>query len=172
MSGRRTGRYVYGTAIALAVAFAARSQSVEQTFIREAVQSNIAEVRLGELAAQRADSETVRKFGETVRIDHQAALHRATNLAKSLKVEPPAEPTTEAEGFYKGLAQLSGAEFDAAFVSHMIAAHEAEIAAYSRNANSNDDAVAAMIADTLPKLRAHLATAQALQRGTSEHTRH
>jgi putative membrane protein len=172
MSGRRTGRYVYGTAIALFAAFAARGQSIEQAFIREAIQSNLAEVRLGELAAQRADSETVRKFGETVRVDHHAALQRATNLAKSLKVEPPAEPTTEAEGFYQGLAQLSGAEFDAAFVSHMIAAHEAEIAAYSRSANSNDDAVAAMIADTLPKLRAHLATAQALQRGTGEHTRH
>jgi putative membrane protein len=172
MSGRRTGRYVYGTAIALAAVFAARGQSVEQAFIKEAIQGNLAEVRLGELATQRAESETVRKFGETVRVDHHAALHRATNLAKSLKVDPPAEPTTEAEGFYHSLAQLSGPEFDAAFVSHMIASHEAEIAAYSRIANSNDDAVAAMIADTLPKLRAHLATAQALQRGASEHTRH
>jgi putative membrane protein len=171
MSGRRTGPYVYATAIALAV-FAARGQSVEQAFIDDAVRSNLAEVRLGELAAQRAESEAVRRFGETVRVDHHAALLRATNLAKSLKVDPPAEPTTEAEGFYQGLAQLSGAEFDAAFVSHMITAHEADIAAYSRIANSNDDAVAAMIADTLPKLRAHLATAQALQRGTSEHTRH
>jgi putative membrane protein len=172
MSGRRTGRYVYGPAIALAAVFAANGQSLEQAFVKEAIQGNLAEVRLGELAAQRAESETVRKFGETVRIDHHAALQRATNLAKSLKVDPPAAPTTAAEGFYQGLAQLSGAEFDAAFVSHMIAAHEAEIAAYSRNANSNDDAVAAMIADTLPKLRAHLATAQALQRGAGEHARH
>lgn len=171
MSGRRAGRYVYGTAIALSAVFAGHGQSVEQSFIKDAVRSNLAEVRLGELAAQRAESAAVRKFGETVRVDHHAALHRATNLAKSLQVDPPAEPTTEAEGFYQGLAQLSGAEFDAAFVSHMITAHEAEIAAYSRNANSNDDAVAAMIADTLPKLRAHLATAHALQRGESEHTR-
>jgi putative membrane protein len=172
MTEGRTTRYVYGTVIALAAVFAARGQSAEQAFIQDAVRGNLAEVRLGELAAQRAESEAVRKFGETVRVDHHAALYRATNLAKSLNVDPPAEPTTEAEGFYHGLAQLSGAEFDAAFVSHMISAHEAAIAAYSRNANSNDDAVAAMIADTLPKLRAHLATAEALQRGASEHTRH
>jgi putative membrane protein len=172
MSGRRAGRYAYAIAMVLAAVSAARGQSGEQTFIKDAVQGNLAEVRLGELAAHRAESEAVRKFGEAVRVDHHAALQRATNLAKSLKVDPPTEPTTEAEGFYQGLAQLSGAKFDAAFVSHMIAAHEAEIAAYSRNANSDDDAVAAMIADTLPKLRAHLATAQALQRGASEHTQH
>ena len=161
-----------GIGAALVVNFAARGQSEEQAFIKQAVQGNIAEVRLGELAAQRADTDAVRKFAETVRVDHQAALKRATNLAKSLKVEAPTTPTTEAEGFYAGLAQLTGAQFDAAFVSHMITAHEAEIAVYSRHANSDDDAVATMIADALPKLKAHLAAAQALQRGAPAHTQH
>src|SRR5262245_60118580 len=160
---------------ALAVTLAAASQSDEQTFIKEAVQGNLAEVQLGELAAQRAETDTVRKFGETVRTDHQAALQRATNLAKSLKVEPPTEPPTEARGIYEGLSQLSGSEFDAAFVSHMITLHEAAIAKYSRNASSNNDAVAAMVAEALPKLKAHLAMAQALQKGApapAAHSQH
>jgi putative membrane protein len=156
----------------LAAAVAALGQGDEQAFIKEAVQRNLAEVQLGELAAQRAHSAEVRKFGETLRADHQAALLRATNLAKSLKVEPPTEPTTEERGFYDGLSQLSGSEFDAVFVSHMITAHEAAIAEYSRNANSDDDAVAAMIADALPKLKAHLTAAQALQRGAPAHAQH
>lgn len=157
---------------ALAVTLAAASQSDEQAFIKEAVQSNLGEVQLGELAAQRAETETVRKFGETLRMDHHAALQRAMNLAKSLKVEPPTDPSAEARGIYKGLAQLSGSEFDAAFVSHMITVHETAIAMYSRNANSDDDAVAAMVADALPKLKAHLAMAQALQKGTPAHAQH
>lgn len=165
----RSKRLACALGMTLAVTFAAASQADEQAFIKEAVQGNLAEVQLGELAAQRADSETVRKFGETLRTDHQAALKRATNIAKSLKIEPPIEPSTEARGFYEGLAQLSGSEFDAAFVSHMVTAHEAEIAKYSRNANSDNDAVAAMIADALPKLKAHLATAQALLRGAPVH---
>ncbi|HVJ31078.1 MAG TPA: DUF4142 domain-containing protein, partial [Gammaproteobacteria bacterium] len=85
---------------ALAVTLAAVSQSDEQTFIKEAVQRNLTEVQLGELAAQRAEAEPVRKFAESVRTDHQAALQRATNLAKSLKVEPPTDPATEARGIY------------------------------------------------------------------------
>src|SRR5689334_7103165 len=104
---------------ALAVALTAAGQSDEQTFIKEAVQGNLTEVRLGQLATQRAENETVRKFAATVRTDHHAALQRATNLAKSLKVEPPTEPATEARGVYEALSQLSGSEFDAAFVSHM-----------------------------------------------------
>jgi putative membrane protein len=162
----RSGRTIaFAIGVAFAVSFGVRGQTEEQTFVRQAVQGNIAELRLGELAVQRAENEAVRKFAETIRVDHQAALKRATNLAKSLKIEAPSETTTEAEGFYDGLSQLTGAQFDAAFVSHMITAHEAEIANYSRHANSDDDAVAAMIADALPKLKAHLSAAQALQRG-------
>ena len=161
----QTGRLAFIASAALAVTLAAASQSDERTFIKEAVQGNLTEVQLGELAVQRAETEPVRKFAETVRTDHQAALQRATNLAKSLKVEPPTEPATEARGIYEGLAQLSGSEFDAAFVSHMITLHEAAIATYSRSASSNNDAVASMVAETLPKLKAHLATAQALQKG-------
>jgi putative membrane protein len=162
----RRGRLVFVSVAALAVTLTAASQSDEQQFVKEAVQSNRSEVQLGELAAQRAETDAVRKFGETLRTDHQAALQRATNLAKSLKVEVPADASAEARGIYQGLAQLSGSEFDAAFVSHMITLHEAAIATYSRNANSDDDAVAAMVADALPKLKAHLAMAQALQKGT------
>ena len=161
----QSGRLAFVAGAALAVTLAVASQSDEQTFIKDAVQGNLAEVQLGELAVQRAETDTVRKFAETLRMDHQAALKRATNLAKSLKVEPPTEPATEARGIFEGLSQLSGSEFDAAFVSHMITLHESAIAKYSRNASSDNDAVATMVAEALPKLEAHLATAQALQKG-------
>ena len=167
---RRAWRTAYFLSAAVLVAIGASGQSEEQAFLRQAVQGNIAEVRLGELAAQRADSDAARRLGETVRLDHQAALENANRLAQSLGIEPPSEPTTEEKGFYDGLAQLTGAQFDAAFVSHMITAHEAEIGRYSRHANSSNQAVAAMVRDALPKLRAHLAAAQALQRGAPAHS--
>jgi putative membrane protein len=168
----QSGRLAFVACAAIAVTLGASSQSDEQAFVREAVQSNLGELQLAELAVQRAETDTVRKFGETLRTDHQAALQRATNLAKSLKVEAPTEPSIEARGIYDGLSQLSGAQFDAAFVSHMITVHESAIAKYSRSANSDHDGVAAMVADALPKLKAHLATAQALQKGAPVHPGH
>ena len=168
----QSARLAFVACAAVAVTLAGASQSDDQAFVREAVQINLIEVQLGELAAQRAESDAIRKFGETLRLDHQAALQRAMNVAKSLKVEAPTEPSIEGRGIYDGLSQLSGAQFDAAFVSHMITLHESAIAKYSRNANSDDDAVAAMVADTLPKLKAHLAAAQALQKGAPVPARH
>jgi hypothetical protein len=57
-------------------------------------------------------------------------------------------------------------------VSHMVTAHEAAIAKYSRNASSNNAAIASLVADSLPTLKAHLATAQTLQKGEPAHARH
>jgi putative membrane protein len=165
MSGRHWYSALAIGIASLGLAGLAAAQADEQTFVKEAVQGNLAEVRLGELASQRAENPEVRKYGETLRQDHTAALRRATNIAKSLKVEPPTEPTGDANRHYDGLAQLSGGQFDAAFVSHMIVAHEAEIAKYSRNASSDNDGVAAFVAEALPKMRSHLVTAQALQKG-------
>ena len=150
---------------ALAVAFAAAAD--EQTFIKEAVQGNLIEVQLCELAAQRAESDAVRKLAAMLRQDHHAALQRARAVAKSLQVEAPAEPTKQAQGYYNGLAQLSGGQFDAVFLSDMMMLHEAEIANYARNASSNNDAVASFVADALPKLKAHLSATQAVQQGGS-----
>jgi putative membrane protein len=153
-----------GTAAsALVLSLAAAAD--EQTFIAQAVQGNLAEIQLSELAVQRADTEHVRKLAQTLRQEHHAMLQRARAVAKSLQVEPPTEPTKEAKGFYDGLAQLSSRQFDAAFLSHMVTLHEAEIANYARNTNSDNDAVASYVADALPRLRAHLSAVEELQRG-------
>jgi len=165
-SGRHIGRSARVSGLAaLAVAFAAFGQGSEQTFIKEAMQTNIAELRFGALAAHRAENPAVREFGETLEADHRAALEHAATVARSLQVEPPEEPSLEAKGTYDGIAQLSAAQFDAAFVSHMIVAHEAAIAKYSANSHSDNPAVAAYVAETLPMMRAHLAAARALQTG-------
>jgi putative membrane protein len=163
LSGKRTGYPAYLSGAALAVAFAAAGD--EQTFIKEAVQGNLIEVQLTELAAQRADDDNVRKLAQMLRQDHHATLQRARAVAKSLRVEAPSEPSKDAQGYYDGLAQLSGSKFDAAFLSHMVVLHEAEIANYARNASSDDDAVASYVADALPKLKAHLAATEAVQQG-------
>jgi putative membrane protein len=160
----------FGFIVGAALAFAAASQGDEQAFIKDVMQGNIAEIRLGELAAQRAQNSNVREFAEMLRTDHRAALQRAIELAQTMQVAAPTEPATEARGFYEGLSQLSGSQFDAAFLSHMVTAHEAEIAKYSRHASSNNTAVASLVADALPKLKAHLEAARALQKGAPAHS--
>jgi predicted outer membrane protein len=144
---RRVTRQEVGGAARTAFVNAPRSRSPKRD-----VQGNIAEVRLGEFASQRAENAAVREFGETLRQDHTAGSKRSAAVAKSMKVDAPTEPMPEAKRHYDGLAQLSGSQFDAAFVSHMIVAHEAEIAKYSLHTSS--DYVACSFCDRVQRLRA------------------
>jgi putative membrane protein len=121
---------------------------------------------MGELAEERAQSEAVREYGETLKEDHAKTMAKSVTLAKTMGASVPSEPAPAQKQHYDALAQLSGAEFDAAFVSHMVIAHQEAIAKYSAQASSADSETAELAEETLPTLREHLAKAQALQRGS------
>lgn len=75
------------------------------------------------------------------------------------------DPTTDRH--YRRLAAKNGAEFDHAFVAAMVSDHEEDIAMFDKKAQNADDAdVRSLAADTLPKLRQHLARAQELAGST------
>ena len=85
----------------------------ERKFITEAIQGNLAEVQLGELAQKNAESQEVKSFGQMLVTDHNAAkdLAKVTMTAKEMKdneealtiylVPSSADPST-------GYAALSG----------------------------------------------------------------
>lgn len=74
-------------------------------------QGNVAEIRLGQMAAQRTQNDAVRKLGETLRQDHSVALQRANRIAESMPVEAPAEPSAGSKRKHDSLAKLSGRKF-------------------------------------------------------------
>ncbi len=160
----------YGAAAAQEVALA--QDSPESKFLTDAVRGDLAEVKLGELAQQKGQSEGVKAFGEMLVEDHSKALKQTAELAKDLDVIPPALPTAEQTEKHDALARLSGAEFDRQFAAEMVKGHEEEIAKYRRQAESGDSKVAELAEELLPTLEEHLAAAQRLQSGdTASHDR-
>jgi putative membrane protein len=152
-----------GVASAQEVALA--QDSPEARFLMDAVRGDIAETKMGELAQQKGQSEGVRAFGEMLVEDHSSAMKKTAELAKDLKVIPPAQPTAEQTRKHDELARLSGAEFDQQFAAEMTKAHQETIAKYEMQARSGDSDVAEHAEELLPVLREHLAMAQALQSG-------
>ena len=69
------------------IGFAA-DQSAEgaKRFIHEAVQGNLGEIQLGQLADKSAASNQVREFGRTLATDHQNANDKVLAIAKSMNV--------------------------------------------------------------------------------------
>jgi putative membrane protein len=132
-------------------------------FVKEAIQGNIAEVKMGELAQKNGGSDAVKSFGRMLVSDHGKAREQTESLAKSLHVDAPKQPEPDAQAAYEKMAKLKGAEFDREFAHHMVEDHQKDIAKYTEEANEKaSPAVAKYAADTLPTLKKHLATAQSL----------
>ena len=68
------------------------SDRASQTFITKAIEGNLAEVQMGQLAQEKGASEGVRSFGQTLQHDHAAGAQKATAVATQLGVNPPTEP--------------------------------------------------------------------------------
>jgi putative membrane protein len=54
------------------IAYAAENRS--HSFLKKAIEGNHAEIRMGELAQQRGQSDSVKKFGQVLSDDHSAAI--------------------------------------------------------------------------------------------------
>jgi putative membrane protein len=148
--------------LALATAALGQPDADTSKFLADTIRSNLAEVKMGELAQQRGDSDDVRDFGKMLATDHGMGVQKSSALAKTLGVTPPAEPSADAKMTYEALAKVSGKEFDRQFAMHMVMAHEKNIAEYRKQAGAGNSQVAAFAKETLPTLEKHLQTAQSI----------
>lgn len=143
---------------------AAAAEPDGASFIKEAIQGNLGEVKVGALAQQKGVTQGVKQFGATLEQDHAAANRQAVKVAQTLGVSPPKEPGTVQKELYQTLSGLSGRPFDTRFVEAMIADHQKDIESYEMQAQGNGPA-AEYARHVLPDLRKHLEMAQRLQGG-------
>jgi putative membrane protein len=153
-----------GAALLLASSFPALAQdAMSKKFITEAVQGNLAEVKMGQLAETKGQSDGVKQFGKMLENDHSTANEQATAVATQLGVNAPTEPNAKQKKTYDMMSKLSGTKFDQEFASHMVADHKTDIAKYNKAAKGNGPA-ADYAKQTLPTLNNHLQTAQSLNK--------
>ena len=145
-----------------AVSAASAKEQPGQKFITKAIEGNLAEVQLGQLAQQKGASDGVRTFGQQLVTDHTAANQKATAVAGQMSVTPPSEPNKQQKAVYDRMAKLSGDAFDRQFVKHMVDDHKKDVAEYQKAAKRKNDPAAGYADETLPTLQQHLQTAQSL----------
>jgi putative membrane protein len=142
-----------------------KTDKAAQTFMTKAIQGNLAEVSMGQLALKQAESQEVRSYGQQLVTDHSAANKRATTVASQMGMTPPSEPSKKQQSDAAKMAKMSGAAFDRAFVQHMVADHRKEIAEHRKAAKMKNDMAASYATEALPALEKHLEMAQALNKG-------
>jgi putative membrane protein len=132
-------------------------------FIKESIEGNLAEVKIGGLAEQKGASRGVRNFGAALVKDHGRANEKAEKVALSIGVASPDEPGIKQKAMYVELSSLSGQTFDEHFIKGMIKDHQEDIAKYEKEASSGSGPAAEYAKQVLPDLRKHLQIAQKLE---------
>ena len=152
-----------GALLALSWSGLVCAEDAAQHFIKDAVEGNLAEVKVGELAQQKGSSQGVKDFGALLVKDHGAANDKARQVAQTLGVTAPEAPGMKQKSMYDMLKMRSQEKFDAAFVKGMVKDHQEDIAKYQKEADSGSGPAADYAKQVLPDLRKHLQMAQQLQ---------
>lgn len=133
-------------------------------FMTKAAQGGMAEVKLGETAASKAQNADVKAFGKKMVEDHGKANAELKELAAKKGVTLPTEPNEKQKETAEKLSKLSGAEFDKEYVAEMVKDHEKDVAMFEEEAKNAADADVKAFADkTLPTLKTHLEMIKGIQ---------
>jgi putative membrane protein len=130
-------------------------------FVMEAANGGMAEVELGKLAADKASSDEVKKFGQRMVDDHGKANDELKKLAENKNITLPTAPDAKHKATMDRLSKLSGESFDRAYMQEMLKDHRKDVNEFRTESKSGKDPdVKAWAAKTLPTLEEHLKLAQ------------
>jgi len=152
--------FLLGGALLPAVA----SQKSDQQFLKNAIETNYAEIQMGKLAEQKGQTDDVKSFGHILATDHEQANAKAIKLAEELGIQAPTGPDKRQEKEYQTLEQKSGKQFDTDFIKEEVKDHKKAIHHFKKEAKGNDQ-VAQYAQETLPVLNKHEETAKAIKSG-------
>jgi putative membrane protein len=153
------------------VAASASAQSVTDAQIAAiVVTANQVDIDAGKLAASKANTPEVKKFGQQMVTDHTAVNKQATALVTKLKVTPEDNPTSQSlkSGGDKNIANLKGlmgAAFDKAYIDNEVTYHQAVIDAIDKTLipSATNVELKALLVKVRPAFVAHLEHAKMIQ---------
>lgn len=142
---------------------AAMQSTGEESFLKTAAQGNQAEIALGQLAERKAFSPEVKQFGAKMVQDHQKAGEEVKQLASKEGVQLPMQISDKQKRKQQELSQLSGKDFDRAYIQYMLQDHKKEVNEFEQNGlQLQDKDVKQWASGTLPVLKQHLQQAQTI----------
>lgn len=137
--------------------------AADRNFVMKAAQGGLAEVQLGQLAAEKASNEDVKKFGQRMADDHAKANDQLKQLAASKNIAVPTQPSAKEKADADRLTKLSGEAFDHAYMREMVKDHMKDVAEFKRQSKSGKDGdIRNFASQTLPTLQDHLSSARSL----------
>ena len=143
---------------------AKQMQSPDTMFAIKAAQGGLAEVKLGQLATEKASDPDVKAFGQQMVDDHTKANDKLKEVAQSEKITLPSDVNGHQKSMYDRLSKLSGADFDHAYVKSMVKDHEEDVKEFQKEANKGkNEKIKGFASETLPVIQSHLEKIKTIQ---------
>jgi putative membrane protein len=111
----------------------------DKMFLRKAAEGGIAEVKLGQLAAQKGSSDEVKTFGQKMVDDHTRINLEMAHVADSMGVMLPKSMNKDDQAEYDKLNALSGNDFDMEYLAFMVKDHHKDLHEFRMEAASPTD---------------------------------
>ena len=149
----------------------AKLAPTDRQFIKKAAEGGLAEVELGKLASEKAESSDVKQFGQRMVDDHTKANDQLKQVASEKGVTVPDKLSAKDAATKARLEKLSGKAFDRAYMRDMVTDHTKDVSEFRMESkNAKDPDVKNFASQTLPTLKDHLKGAKSIAPKTGAKT--
>jgi len=138
-------------------------------FVTKAASGGMMEVQLGQIAQEQAQNQRVKDFGAMMVRDHGKANDELKSIASSKNVTLSDSLMPMHMRHVADMRKKKGVSFDKAYMSMMVDDHQKDIQDYEKASNSlSDGEIKAFATRTLPTLKAHLDSANSINKSKKQ----
>ncbi len=136
----------------------------DATFMMTAASSNMLEIELGKMAAQKATDPQVKEFAKMMVEHHTKASQEMKSMASQMGLTLPTALMPMHQQMVDKLSQKSSDNFDESYMDTMETAHKMDIAMFeAKTNNAESDDVKSFASKTLPQLKKHQEKASTIE---------
>jgi putative membrane protein len=137
----------------------------DKNFMKEAMEGDMAEIQLAQLAQQKASSDQVKQFAQRMIDDHTKLDAQMKPLAQQFGLDAPTDLSAKHKAVQNKLQALSGAKFDQEYVKAMVSDHREDDQAFLRESTlTTDPTLKNAVTQAEPIIAEHLRMAQDLEK--------
>jgi putative membrane protein len=130
---------------------------MDKAFVREALQGGMAEVQLGQLAAQKSTNPDVKEFGQKMVDDHTKLGDQMKQVAEQMNIKPPDSLSSKDKAAVAKLSALNGDAFDKAYIKDMVKDHKQDEKEFKQEAmNTSNPALKDVVSQGAQVISQHL----------------
>jgi putative membrane protein len=145
--------------------------AMDKAFVKKALEGNMAEVQMGQLALQKSSDDQVKQFAQRMVDDHGKMLDQLKPAAQAMGVKVPDGPPKGAMKNMDKMKALSGDAFDQAYIKDMVKDHKKDSSEFKQEAqNTQNPQLKQLVTEASQTIDSHLQQIQqiAQAKGTSQ----